>query len=70
MTDADQRRVRKALQGLTFPAAKRTLLTYARDRDADPKTLRALHALPAGEYADNDAVEQAIPQRPEQATGH
>lgn len=65
MTDADERRVAKALQGLEFPAGKDTLLAYARQRDAHPKTMRALQALPAGEYPDSAAVEDAVPQRPD-----
>ncbi len=68
MTDKDERRVRKALQGLEFPADKDTVLAYAEERGAALKTLRALRALPAGTYTNTDAVEQAVPQRPEQAT--
>ena len=66
MTDADERRVRKALQGLDFPAGKDTVLAYAQERGATPKTLRAIEALPEGRYDNTDAVEQAVPQRPEQ----
>ncbi len=66
MTDADERRVGKSLQGLEFPASKENLLAYAQERGAGPKTLRALQALPAGEYPDSAAVERAVPQRPEQ----
>jgi hypothetical protein len=67
MTDADERRVRKTLQGLEFPVHKDTLIAYASARGPDPKTMRALQALPEGEYGNTDAVEQAVPQRPEQA---
>jgi hypothetical protein len=66
MTDADDRRVRKAIQGMEFPANKTTVLAYAEERGADPKTLRALRALPNGDYGNSDQVEQATPQRPEQ----
>ncbi len=66
MTDADERRVSKALQGLEFPAQKAELVTYAEDRQADPRTLRALRSLPEGTYSSNDEVESSVPQRPDQ----
>lgn len=66
MTDADERRVRKALQGLEFPADKATLLEYAEDRRADPRTLRALQALPEGTYESSEEVENSVPQRPDE----
>lgn len=66
MTDADDRRAGKALQGLEFPANKGQILAYAAERGADAKTLRALRALPQGQFSDNDAVQRAVPQRPEQ----
>ncbi|WP_181188462.1 DUF2795 domain-containing protein [Actinopolyspora mortivallis] len=65
MTDADERRVSKALQGLEFPADREQLLRYAEQRQADPRTLRALRALPAGVYHDGAEVENSLPQRPE-----
>ncbi|NYH81002.1 hypothetical protein FHR84_004375 [Actinopolyspora biskrensis] len=66
MTDADERRVNKALQGLEFPADKERLLRYAEERQADSRTLRALRTLPEGTYRDSAEVESAVPQRPEQ----
>lgn len=69
MTDADDRRVRKAIQGVDFPASKATLVAYAEERAADARALRALRALPSGDYGNSDEVEQAVPQRPEQARG-
>ncbi|ASU78571.1 DUF2795 domain-containing protein [Actinopolyspora erythraea] len=69
MTDADERRVNKALQGLEFPADKAELIRYAEDREADPRTLRALRALPEGTYQDGGEVERCVPQRPEEAPG-
>ncbi|SDK01132.1 Protein of unknown function [Actinopolyspora mzabensis] len=68
MTDADERRVNKALQGLEFPADKAELIRYAEEREADPRTLRALRALPDGTYGNSDEVERSVPQRPEQET--
>lgn len=67
MTDADERRVDKALQGLEFPASKEDIVAFAAERGAYEKTMRALHALPAGNYPNSDSVEEAVPQRPEQA---
>lgn len=66
MTDADDRRVRKALQGVEFPVDKAALIAYAEEREADPRTLRALRALPNREFGSTEDVEQAVPQRPEQ----
>lgn len=69
MTDSDERRVAKALQGAEFPAGKQYLLDYARDRGAGPKTVQALEALPERTYGNSDEVEQAVPQEPDKATG-
>lgn len=69
MTDRDELRVRKALQGMSFPADQNQLIDYAGDRGADDKTLRALRALPAGSFGSVDEVEQAIPQSPESRLG-
>lgn len=66
MTDSDERRVRKILQGLEFPVSKSYLLEYAETREADAKTMRALQALADREYTSTDDVESAVPQRPEQ----
>ncbi|GAA2360406.1 hypothetical protein GCM10009854_44350 [Saccharopolyspora halophila] len=69
MTDSDERRVAKALQGAEFPAGKQYLLDYARARGAGPKTVQALEALPERTYGNSDEVEQAVPQEPDKATG-
>ncbi|MDR7300282.1 DUF2795 domain-containing protein [Haloactinomyces albus] len=66
MTDSDERRVTKALQGLEFPAEKSDLVAYAEDRGAAEKTLRALESLPDGSYGSSEEVEQAVPQRPDE----
>lgn len=65
MTKRDELRVRKALQGVSFPANPAQLLTYALDRGADETTRRALEGLPHGIYANTEEVEQAVPQSPE-----
>ncbi|MER7010189.1 DUF2795 domain-containing protein [Saccharopolyspora sp. NPDC000359] len=64
MTDSDERRVRKALQGADFPATKEQLVDYAQERGADAKTMLALRALPEGTYDNSDQVESAVPQQP------
>ena len=66
MTERDELRVEKALQGADFPSSKADLLTYARERVQDsPKTLHALETIPEGEYANKDEVLAAVPQQPE-----
>ncbi|MEJ2870907.1 DUF2795 domain-containing protein [Actinomycetospora sp. OC33-EN08] len=65
MTDRDDARVRKALQGMDFPASRNDVVAYATDRgEVDEKTLVALGDLPAGDYASVDEVVDAVPQRP------
>lgn len=64
MTSADDRRVRKALQGMEFPADKDALVDYAAERDEDSRAVQALRALPDGEYENVDQVAHAVPQRP------
>src|SRR5699024_7312893 len=66
MTDADERRVGKALQGLEFPAGRDDIIAFANERGAHEKTLRALYALPRRSYASTADVEDAVPQRPEE----
>lgn len=68
MTDRDDLRVRKALQGKDFPAMRNELVEYATDRgESDNRVLRALAALPEGQYQNLDEAVAAVPQRPEQA---
>lgn len=64
MTSADKRRVRKALDGASFPADKQELFRYASERSADAETREALEALPDGQYESIDQVERSVPQRP------
>lgn len=66
MTDRDEMRIDKALQGADFPTSKEDLLAYARERVHDsPKTLQALDGLPDRDYANKDEVIAAVPQQPE-----
>lgn len=65
MTDRDDARVRKALQGKDFPAQRNDLVVYATDRgEVDETVLAALAELPEGLYQDLDAVLAAVPHRP------
>lgn len=65
MTERDDIRVRKALQGMDFPAERNDLVAYATDRgESDDATLTALGALPEGRYSSLDDVVAAVPQRP------
>ena len=65
MTQRDELRVQKALQGAEFPADKPALLTYAQTRAADDETLEALRGLPDGEFASIGDVVDAVPPQPE-----
>ena len=63
MTDQDDIRLRKALQGKDFPAERNDLVAYVTDRgDVDEKVLAVLSALPEGTYANLDEAVAADPQ--------
>ena len=65
MTDRDDARVRKALQGKDFPAERNDLVAYVTDRgEDDDATLTALASLPAGTYSSIDDVVDAVPRSP------
>ena len=65
MTDRDDQRVRKALQGKDFPASRNELVEYATDRgEIDDLTITALAELPEGRYDSMEDVGAAVPQRP------
>lgn len=65
MTDRDDARVAKALQGVDFPADRAGLLSYAGTRGAEEKTLQALRSLPDGQYGSVQEVVDAVLQEPE-----
>lgn len=65
MTDRDDLRVAKALQGADFPASTQQLVEYAATRGSDVKTLEILRALPDRQFAHKDEVLDAVPQEPE-----
>lgn len=65
MTDRDELRVAKALQGADFPSTRATMVDYAQTRGANSKTLQALHAIPDRTYHSVHEVIDAVPQEPE-----
>jgi hypothetical protein len=65
MTDRDETRVRKALQGAEFPADRDMLMTYAKTRGASQKMLQALRTMPNRSYGNVSEVLDAVPQEPE-----
>lgn len=65
MTERDETRAAKALQGIQFPAHRDTLVEYASERGANPKTVQAIRTLPDGPYNSIDDVIEAMPQEPE-----
>lgn len=65
MTDRDDLRVDKALQGADFPAHKSDLLDYARTRGATQKTLQAMDTIPDKEFGNKQEVIEAVAQEPE-----
>jgi hypothetical protein len=68
MTDRDDIRVRKALQGMAFPADRTQVISYAMDRgERDDKVLTALQALPDRTFSTADDVVISVPQRPDRA---
>ncbi|MDD7940301.1 DUF2795 domain-containing protein [Actinomycetospora lutea] len=68
MTDRDDLRVRKALQGMAFPADRTQVISWATDRgERDDRVLTALRALPDRTFSTADDVVISVPQRPDQA---
>lgn len=67
MTDQDEQRVAKALQGADFPTDRTALVSYAETRGAEQKTLQALRSIPGQQYNSVQDVLDAIPQEPEGA---
>lgn len=68
MTDRDDLRVRKALQGMAFPADRTQVVSWVADRgEGDERVLTALRALPDRTFSTADDVVISVPQRPEQA---
>lgn len=68
MTDRDDIRVRKALQGMAFPANRAQVISWAADRgEGDNRVLTALRALPDRTFSTADDVVISVPQRPDEA---
>jgi hypothetical protein len=68
LTERDDIRVRKALQGVAFPADRTQVISWVTDRgEGDDRVLTALRALPDRTYANADDVVVSVPRRPDQA---
>lgn len=68
MTDRDDIRVRKALQGMAFPADRAQVISWVTDRgEGDSRVLTALRALPDRTFSTADDVVISVPQRPDRA---
>lgn len=65
MTERDDLRVEKALQGADFPADRATLVNYAQTRGVDSKSLQALQTIPEQIYTSSQHVIDAVAQEPE-----
>lgn len=65
MTDRDDNRVAKALQGADFPTDRATLLAYVETRDVDAKIVQALQTVPERNYTSMQQVIDAVAQEPE-----
>ncbi|QGK69595.1 DUF2795 domain-containing protein [Allosaccharopolyspora coralli] len=58
----DAATVRASLSQLDFPASKEALVEYAENNGADSETVRALRALPLGDYESIGDVTTAVPK--------
>lgn len=65
MTDRDDQRVAKALQGMDFPASRGSVLDYAETQSIDQKTRDALHTLPERQFGSMADVVESVAQEPE-----
>ncbi len=58
----DAATVQASLSQLDFPASKEALVEYAENNGADEETVRALRALPLGDYGSINDVTTAVPK--------
>ncbi|WP_018656333.1 DUF2795 domain-containing protein [Actinomadura flavalba] len=64
MRISDPGRLKDVLGDLAFPADKERIVAHARDHGADEVELKALRALPLGEYDALYQVERSVPVDP------
>lgn len=57
----DRKTVKMSLSAMTFPASKEEIVSYAENTTADEATVRALRAMPVGDYDSVSEVEAAVP---------
>lgn len=60
--DTDE--VRRALSDLDYPAAKEAVVARAERNGASAEALKAVRALPLGDYANEDEILRSIPVDP------
>jgi len=65
MTTADPRHIRAALNTVDFPASKQALVEHAERGGADDDTVKALRALPLGDYRNHEEVLRSVPLPPD-----
>ncbi|GAB3210343.1 DUF2795 domain-containing protein [Marinactinospora thermotolerans] len=65
----DTKAVERALSDLDYPAGKDEVVRHAEQGDAPQEVLRALRALPLGEYANTAEVLRSLPLDPDRDTG-
>jgi len=52
--------IQKFLGGIDYPVDKKTILSTAKDQGADEPVLKALEAIPDGEYDAPTAISKAV----------
>jgi len=63
VVDAQEQRVRSALEGIRFPARQHEVLTYAIDRGGvEPAVLDALDGLPSRAFTSAEDVVVSLPE--------
>lgn len=67
MTKADPKDIRRALGDVDFPASKEALVEHAERSGADEESLRALRALPLGDYRNPEEVLRSVPLPPDRS---
>lgn len=57
----DRETLKASLSAMDFPASKEQLVSYAENNGVDESTLRALRAIPLGDYDNVPDVVRAVP---------
>lgn len=67
MADAAPRQISQAIGDVDFPASKEAMVEHAQRTGADEECVRALRALPLGDYRSPDEVLRSVPLAPGQS---